>query len=221
MICLLFMLTSHWLSMEQHHNPWTKIQTVSLHSEPIAWVEITVPTSTVHSRTHDTPCTTPTIPSGVWSPQQFLHIYQYDEYPNSHDVASQPCRGPPNQPAFQADSVAASNSGVGFGQSTSTNYRRTFFEANPGTEGKVVVHHAVEQQVLKRHPALVTSSEIHSIENLRGIPKSMNPDIHLSQIRRAWNRFYKQNPNPTKQQLLDYAAKLDDQFGHLFEPPVR
>ena len=111
--------------------------------------------------------------------------------------------------------------GATFGQSTSRDYRKTFFDVNPSTKGNVVVHHAVEQQTLVRHPGVVSSSEIHSLPNLRGIPKAVNSDIHLSQIRKAWNRFYKQNPNPTKQQLLDQATKIDDLFGHLFDPPVR
>ena len=135
-------------------------------------------------------------------------------------VATPPKPLPPTASAGEAGTGAAKG-GATFGQSTSTNYRKTFFEANPSAEGNVVVHHAVEQQVLTRNPGLVTSSEIHSLENLRGIPKSLNPDIHLSQIRKSWNRFYKQNPNPTKQQLLDHATKLDEQFGHLFDPPVR
>ncbi len=93
--------------------------------------------------------------------------------------------------------------------------------ANPRVKGKVVVHHAIEQQVLKRHPNLFSKAEIHSLENLRGIPKSLNPDIHLSKIRKSWNRFYKNNPNPTRQQFLNEATEIDNLFGHLFTPPIR
>lgn len=108
-----------------------------------------------------------------------------------------------------------------FGNSTSTNYKKTFFDAHPETKGEVVVHHAVEQQALDRYPGLVSESEMHSLQNLRGIPKSINNDVHLSQIRKSWNQFYRANPSPTKQQLLDHATKVDNQFGHLFNPPVR
>ncbi len=66
------------------------------------------------------------------------------------------------------------------GTSISTNYKTTFFSAHPSLEGKVVVHHAVEQQVLTRYPGVVSESQMHSIENLRGIPKNINSDIHLS-----------------------------------------
>ena len=67
-----------------------------------------------------------------------------------------------------------------FGDAVSTDYRATFFHANPELQGKVIVHHAVEQQVLKRYPGVVTEAEIHSLENLRGIPKALNSDLHLS-----------------------------------------
>jgi hypothetical protein len=101
-----------------------------------------------------------------------------------------------------------------------TNYRETFFSAHPSLRDKVVVHHAVEQQVLTRYPGLFTEAELHSLSNLRGIPKAINPDLHLSKIRRAWNDFYRAHARPTKQQVLDYAAQLDRQFGAIFEPPL-
>lgn len=44
------------------------------------------------------------------------------------------------------------------------------FKAFPWLKGKVVVHHAIEQQVLKRYPGLFTKADIHALDNLRGIP---------------------------------------------------
>jgi hypothetical protein len=38
------------------------------------------------------------------------------------------------------------------------------------------VHHAVEQQALRRYPGLITDAEMNSLENLRGIPKNINSD---------------------------------------------
>jgi hypothetical protein len=108
-----------------------------------------------------------------------------------------------------------------FGSSTTTNYRQTFFNANPSARGRVVVHHAVERQAMRRYPGVVSTSEMHSLENLRGIPNGINGRVHLSQIRREWNQFYAANPNATQRQLLDFATKIDDKFGHLFLPPVR
>jgi hypothetical protein len=105
-----------------------------------------------------------------------------------------------------------------FGSSTTTNYRATFFTAYPELEGKVLVHHAVEEQVLARYPGAVTTSQMHSLQNLRGIPTSLNSDIHLSQIRRTWNEFYRTTPNPIAKQLLDKAAEIDKMFGSQFLP---
>lgn len=108
------------------------------------------------------------------------------------------------------------------GHAASHNYKKNFFEAHPELKGKVVVHHAIEQQVLRRYPGLFSPSEMHSIENLRGIPKGdINSRIHLSEIRVSWNEFYSSHPNPTRQQVLDYATQVDDSVGHWFNPRVR
>jgi len=108
-----------------------------------------------------------------------------------------------------------------FGSSTCSNYRETFFAQNPSLRGSVVIHHAVEQQIISNYPSVVTLSEIHSLENLRGIPKSINSNLHLSQIRRVWNKFYRENQTPTKAEFLEKATEIDDMFGTQFDPPVR
>ncbi|SDO28532.1 RHS repeat-associated core domain-containing protein [Streptomyces sp. cf386] len=108
------------------------------------------------------------------------------------------------------------------GSTTDHNYKRTFFNANPDLEGNVVVHHAIEQQVLKRYPGLFSADEIHSLENLRGIPKGdINSRVHLSEIRVAWNGFYRTHPNPTRQEVLDHVTRVDDMLGHWFNPRIR
>lgn len=81
------------------------------------------------------------------------------------------------------------------------------------------MHHAVEQQVLTRFPGTVTEAQIHSLENHRGIPNAINSDVHLSQIRKLMNQFYRTNPSPTAEQLLEQATKIDEQFGLQFLPP--
>ena len=107
-----------------------------------------------------------------------------------------------------------------FGKAATFDYRLTFFKAYPDLEGKVVVHHAVEQQALTRYPGLLTEEEIHSLENLRGIPNDQNADLHLSQIRKVWNEFYRNNPasSMTKQKLLDEASEIDRRYGSSFTP---
>ncbi len=107
-----------------------------------------------------------------------------------------------------------------FGSSVTKDYKKTFFNEYPDLEGKVIVHHAVEQQVQRRYPGLVSNSEVHSLENLRGIPKEKNNELHLSKIRKEWNRFYKTNPNPSKEDLLKKATEIDLKLGGEFKPPV-
>lgn len=107
-----------------------------------------------------------------------------------------------------------------FGSSVTKDYKQTFFKQYPDLEGKVIVHHAVEQQVQRRYPGLVSDSELHSLENLRGIPKEKNNDLHLSKIRKEWNRFYKTNPNPSKEDLLKKATEIDLKLGGEFKPPI-
>lgn len=102
-------------------------------------------------------------------------------------------------------------------------YRRTFFKAYPHLKGKVVVHHAVEQQILKRWPELFDKKFIHSLDNLRGIPKSLNNNLHLSKIRKDWNKFYRKfdeaGVTPSKDQVLKYAREIDKKYSNLFDPP--
>ena len=107
--------------------------------------------------------------------------------------------------------------------SNKIDYREVFFNENPKLKGQVWVHHGVEQQVLVKPQTkgLFTYDEIHSIENLRGIPNELNGDLHLSKIRKEWNRFYKEVPNPKKKQLLDKRAEIDNKYGHLFNPPIK
>jgi hypothetical protein len=82
---------------------------------------------------------------------------------------------------------------------TSTDYRETFFAAHPELRGKVWVHHAIEQDVLNRYPGVISASEMHSLANLRGVPKEVNSLVHLSQIRKVWNKFYREHPTATKE----------------------
>src|SRR5262249_41184371 len=111
-----------------------------------------------------------------------------------------------------------------FGNATSVDYRATFFAANPELRGRVIVHHAVERQVLTKFHGVATEAEIHSLENLRGIPKDINSEVHLSKIRIEWNRFYEpfrlSGTSPTKAQLLQKATEIDASFGSQFRPPL-
>jgi hypothetical protein len=68
------------------------------------------------------------------------------------------------------------------GVASRLDYRRTFFEAYPHLKGNVVVHHAVEQRILSEYPHLISELEMHSLENLRGIPKELNAELHLKKM---------------------------------------
>ncbi|RPD42466.1 hypothetical protein EG028_04635 [Chitinophaga barathri] len=111
---------------------------------------------------------------------------------------------------------------VKLGAATIADYRATFFkEFTELVKEDYVVHHAIEQQVLKNFPTLFTSAEINSLENLRGIPKTVNSDLHLSRIRIQWNRFIENTPNPTRAQFMEKAKEIDDLYGNEFFPPIR
>jgi hypothetical protein len=120
-----------------------------------------------------------------------------------------------------ADQITAESGGATFGTAGSKYYRTTFFTPNQNLRGQVVVHHAVEQQALKKYPGVVTDAEMHSLENLRGIPHHLNSELHLRKIRREWNRFYDENPTATPQQLLLKATEIDAKYGSQFNPPIK
>ena len=83
------------------------------------------------------------------------------------------------------------------------------------------VHHAIPQFVWRNRPNILSESELHSLENLRGIPKD-NPDFHQT-ITNRWAQFYADFPDLdfTSEQVFNFAKAIDDEFGHLFIPPVR
>jgi len=79
------------------------------------------------------------------------------------------------------------------------------------------VHHAVPQKV-KNTYGLLNDTELHSLENLRGIP--VNDNFH-QELTNKWTQWYTQHPGFTLQDALNYAKQLDDQYGHRFVPPIR
>jgi len=62
--------------------------------------------------------------------------------------------------------------------------------------------------------------EMHSLENLRGIPIDNNNELHLSQIRKEWNQFYNDHETVTRDQVLQKASEIDRKYGLQFLPPV-
>ncbi|MFD1976891.1 hypothetical protein ACFSQQ_19470 [Mesorhizobium kowhaii] len=121
---------------------------------------------------------------------------------------------------FANETPVAESLATDVGRAFSKKYQRNFFKKHPQLIGKVFIHHKVEQDVLNKYPGLFDDDFIHSLENLSGIPNSLNSTLHLRDIRLAWNQFYREVANPTKQQFLDKVAEIDRKFGHLFNPPV-
>jgi hypothetical protein len=112
-----------------------------------------------------------------------------------------------------------------FGHASRKNYRKTYREKYPGLEDRVVVHHAVEQKYLttkdNNFPNIVPPEEMHSLENLRGIPKEKDNKLHQIEIDNEWEKFRRRTDNITKSKLLTKATEVDDKYGVEFLPPVR
>lgn len=127
-------------------------------------------------------------------------------------------------PPVAEDGFLAAENTATFGRAASTDYRATFFAANQELEGQVVFHYAVEQQTMTKFPRVGSEVEIHSLENLRGIPKAISSEVQLSQIRIEWNSFHRSyeasGTVPTRAQLLQKAAEIDAKYGSQFAPPV-
>ncbi|WP_208636416.1 hypothetical protein [Mesorhizobium helmanticense] len=119
------------------------------------------------------------------------------------------------------DPSTVKHAGAKVGWAKSKDYRKTFFDANPSlNKSDYVVHHGVEQAVFDKYPGLFTEQELNSIENLRGIRKEFDINLHLKVIRNEWDSFYKKNPHATRQNVLDYVSEIDKKYGHFFDPPI-
>ncbi|MGO4186811.1 SpvB/TcaC N-terminal domain-containing protein [Pseudarthrobacter sp. TAF60_1] len=139
--------------------------------------------------------------------------------PNSNATTTEPLSS--QLPPKVSVANPGGKNGPTFGASTTKEYRSTFFKIFPWLKGKVWVHHAVPQRVAKLYPGRFTESELHSVENLRGIPNEINRTVHLKQISKIWNQFFRANPNATREALIAEAKSVDEMFGGQFNPPIR
>ena len=111
--------------------------------------------------------------------------------------------------------------GQAFSANPGGSYREIFFAANPTVAPeRTIVHHAIEQQVLREYPGLFTREQLDSAANLRGIPMGLNNDLHLSLLRREWDSFYTTVQNPTASDFRRFARYLDKKYGQNFNPPL-
>lgn len=101
-------------------------------------------------------------------------------------------------------------------------YRTAFYKEYPHLKNKgLEVHHALPQALLDKCPGMFKAKEIHSLKYLSGIPKvAINgEDVH-DIITASWNKFLRQNENPTREQVIAHMRKLDEEYGRYFVPPL-
>jgi hypothetical protein len=104
---------------------------------------------------------------------------------------------------------------------TSSTYNANFKNKFSEVKDKIVqVHHAVPQELSNRW-GLVNQSDMHSLENLRGMPSQT---FHQN-ITNIWNSFLQPYRNsgqaPPMNLILQKAKEIDDLFGAQFIPPIR
>ncbi|WP_158660793.1 hypothetical protein [Nocardia seriolae] len=114
-------------------------------------------------------------------------------------------------------------------------HQRAFWEALDHSPFGMQIHHLIEQQIFRDYPGVFDEDEKNAIENLRGIWQSVANDVHLRQIRRAWNQIYgalkkagilpwtgqpMSGPEAEvlRQQLLFWAVVVDILFGDWMTP---
>lgn len=110
---------------------------------------------------------------------------------------------------------------------TYRDYRTVFFKFYPFLaqwSPMIEVHHAIEQNVLKRHPGLFLDDEIVlAIENLRGIcGDAARHQLHRQIIRFMWDAFSSYhkffNIPTTREDCIWYCRAIDDCIGDEFYP---
>lgn len=101
-------------------------------------------------------------------------------------------------------------------------YRDAFFNRYQGlipVADRITVHHAIPKWVLKECQGLFSAEEVNSPEQLRGIYKSVNDELHNRLIHSEWREFKRDYPVPTREDVLEKVNALDVKYGHLFAPP--
>ncbi|MFA6556192.1 MAG: hypothetical protein WCT03_07180 [Candidatus Obscuribacterales bacterium] len=100
-------------------------------------------------------------------------------------------------------------------------YRDVFFNKHPGLipiADRLVIHHGIPKWVLKEHPGLFSAVELNDPLVLRGIYRGVNDELHNSLMHKAWLKFQRTHPNPSRSNVLDMLESLDKKYGHLFAP---
>jgi hypothetical protein len=113
------------------------------------------------------------------------------------------------------------------GAASRLDHIKTFKEAFPEINSNSIyqIHHAIPQASQYRDN-LINGYQIHSIENLRGIPSDKS--WTHGEITGRWTTWYNTKKDPTTgafnytlQEALDFAKTIDDVYGVHFIPPSR
>ncbi|MER9891705.1 hypothetical protein NKJ40_06310 [Mesorhizobium sp. M0119] len=67
---------------------------------------------------------------------------------------------------------------------------------------------------------MFAEEELNSIENLRGINKKVDVNLHKKVIRGEWDDFFRSHPVASRREVLDKVTDIDKKYGHLFDPPL-
>ena len=119
------------------------------------------------------------------------------------------------------DQARVKYDGATVGWEPSKDYRSIFFARNPNLKpSDYVVHHGGEQQIIDRYPGLFAEEELNSIENLRGIHKKIDVNLHKKVIRAEWDDFFRIHPSTTRKEIFGKITEIDRKYGHLFDPPI-
>jgi hypothetical protein len=97
-------------------------------------------------------------------------------------------------------------------------YRQIYLEAHPqylGIDDAIEIHHKIPQQVLSEHPHLFSHREIHGLDNLVGIPRDTKAHKLITE---EWKDFFKTNPSPKKEDIVEFSNKIDERYGANYLP---
>ncbi|MBA4027077.1 MAG: hypothetical protein C0473_02430 [Cyanobacteria bacterium DS3.002] len=89
-------------------------------------------------------------------------------------------------------------------------YRETYLTAHPEYRNYpklFEVHHRIPQDVLEKHPQLFSHREIHDASNLIGIPRDTKAHAPIKDL---WRDFFRDNNTPSRQDIIDFANKVDE-----------
>lgn len=99
------------------------------------------------------------------------------------------------------------------------NLSKSFAIAAPSNE-PVFYFHSIPADAARRFSGVITKDEIHSSENSRCL-RIGSAAPQLKTIRNAWEQFFANHPQATKQELFKQREQLDQEFRTWFDDAER